>query len=208
MTTPPLELNVEIIDSTTAYKGFLSIKKIRLRHRLFNGDMSPVITRELMERGQAVAVLLYDQQLDAVVMVEQFRIGAIDDEKSAWLLELVAGVIEEGEQPEDVARRESIEEAGCQLHQIKLISNYYVSPGGCTEKIYIYFAQIDSRGLHGTIAGVATEYEDIRVRVLPWQKIEKMLNIGTINNAAAIIGLRWLQIQKLTNSIEPVQKNN
>jgi len=201
VTTPALKLNVEIIDSTTAYSGFLSIKKIRLRHRLYNGEMSPIITRELMERGQAVAVLLYDPQLDAVVMVEQFRIGAIDDENSAWLLELVAGVIEDGEQPEEVARRESMEEANCPLQQLELISNYYVSPGGCTEKIYIYFAQIDSQGLHGTIAGLATESEDIRVKVLPWHEVEKMLEVGTINNAAAIIGLRWLQIQKLTHAI-------
>jgi ADP-ribose pyrophosphatase len=134
-------------------------------------------------------------------MVEQFRIGAIDDENSAWLLELVAGVIEDGEQPEEVARRESMEEANCPLQQLELISKYYVSPGGCTEKIYIYFAQINSQGLHGTIAGLATESEDIRVKVLPWHEVEKMLEVGTINNAAAIIGLRWLQIQKLTHAI-------
>jgi len=198
---PPQQPNLEIVDSTIAYKGFLSIRKIQLRHRLYNGEMSPIITRELMERGQAVAVLLYDPERDAVVMVEQFRIGAIDDENSAWLLELVAGVIEEGEQPEDVARRESVEEAGIELNQLELISSYYVSPGGCSEKIHIYYAPINSHGLHDTIAGLATESEDIRVRVLPWQEIEAMLAQGGINNAAAIIAMRWLQIQKLTHAI-------
>lgn len=192
------KFNVKIVSSTPAYSGFLSIVKIRLRHRLFNGAMSAVITRELMERGQAVAVLLHDKQRDTVVMVEQFRIGALEDENSAWLLELVAGMIEDGELPEQVARRESMEEAGCELRQLQLIGRYYVSPGGCSEQIHLYYAEIDSSGLDGLIAGVAGESEDIRVHVLPWADIATMLDAGKINNATALIGLQWLRIEKLT----------
>lgn len=195
------QLNVEIVDSSFSYSGFLSILKISLRHRLFSGEMSPVITRELMERGQAVAVLLYDQHRDMVIMVEQFRIGAMKDQESAWLLELVAGMIEEGEQPEEVARRESMEESGCEIKKLELIGNYYVSPGGCSERIMLYYASIDSHGLDGVIAGVAHESEDIRVRVLPWAEVEAMLTAGKINNATALIGLQWLQIQKLSKRL-------
>lgn len=195
------QLNVEIVDSSFAYSGFLSILKVSLRHRLFSGEMSPVITRELMERGQAVAVLLYDQDRDTVIMVEQFRIGAMKDPESAWLLELVAGMIEEGEQPDQVARRESMEESGCEIKKLELIGNYYVSPGGCSERIMLYFASIDSHGLDGTIAGVVHESEDIRVRVLPWTEVEAMLTAGKINNATALIGLQWLQIKKLSNTL-------
>lgn len=195
------QMNVEIVDSSFAYSGFLSILKVNLRHRLFSGDMSPVITRELMERGQAVAVLLYDQQRDSVIMVEQFRIGAMKDPKSAWLLELVAGMIEDGEQPEEVARRESMEESGCEIKRLERIGTYYVSPGGCTEQIILYFASIDSHGLNGVIAGVDHESEDIRVRVLPWSEVEAMLTAGEINNATALIGLQWLKIQKLSNCL-------
>jgi ADP-ribose pyrophosphatase len=198
-TTSEPQLNVEIVDF--AYSGFLSILKVSLRHSLFAGGMSPVISRELMERGQAVAVLLYDQQRDAVIMIEQFRIGAIHDSNGAWLLELVAGMIEEGEQPEQVAQRESMEESGCEIKKLELIGNYYVSPGGCSEKIMLYFAAIDSHGLDGTIAGVDHESEDIRVRVLPWGEVETMLTAGEINNATALIGLQWLQIQKLANKL-------
>lgn len=200
-TTTEPQLNVEIVDSSFAYSGFLSILKVSLRHSLFAGGMSPVITRELMERGQAVAVLLYDQQRDAVIMVEQFRIGAMNDPKGAWLLELVAGMIEEGEQPEQVARRESKEESGCEIKKLELIGNYYVSPGGCSEKISLYFASIDSHGLDGSIAGVDHEAEDIRVRVMPWTEVEAMLTAGEINNATTLIGLQWLQIQKLANKL-------
>lgn len=195
------QLDVEIVDSSFAYSGFLSILKVSLRHRLFSGEMSSTITRELMERGQAVAVLLYDQQRDAVIMVEQFRIGAMKDPDGAWLLELVAGMIEEGEQPEDVARRESMEESGCEIKKLKLIGNYYVSPGGCNERIMLYFASIDSHGLDGKIAGVDHESEDIRVRVIPWTDVEAMLAAGKINNASTLIGLQWLQIQKLSNTL-------
>ncbi|MEA3464788.1 MAG: NUDIX domain-containing protein [Thermodesulfobacteriota bacterium] len=201
LTATEPQLNVEIVDSCFAYSGFLNILKVNLRHRLFNGEMSPIITRELMERGQAVAVLLYDQHHDAVIMVEQFRIGAMNDHRGAWLLELVAGMIEEGEQPEQVARRESMEESGCEIKKLELIGNYYVSPGGCTEKIMLYFALIDSQGLDGTIAGVDHEAEDIRVSVMPWLKVETMLAAGEINNATALIGLQWLQIQKLRNKL-------
>jgi len=199
-TTEP-QLNVEIVDSSFAYSGFLSILKVNLRHSLFAGGMSSIITRELMERGQAVAVLLYDQQRDSVIMVEQFRIGALKDPSGAWLLELVAGMVEEGEQPEEVARRESMEESGCTIKQIELIGNYYVSPGGCSEQIMLYYASIDSHGLDGSIAGVDHESEDIRVRVMPWVDVEAMLNAGEINNATTLIGLQWLQIQKLRNSL-------
>lgn len=200
-TTTKAKMNVEIVESSFAYSGFLSILKVSLRHRLFSGEMSPVITRELMERGQAVAVLLYDQQRDTVIMVEQFRIGAMHDSKGAWLLELVAGMIEEGEQPEEVARRESMEESGCEIKKLELIGNYYVSPGGCTEQIMLYFASIDSHGLDGVIAGVAHESEDIRVRVMPWNEVEAILKAGKINNATTLIGLQWLQIQKLSQAL-------
>lgn len=200
-TTTTPQLNVEIIDSDYAYSGFLNILKVRLRHSLFAGGMSPVITRELMERGQAVAVLLHDQQRDCVIMVEQFRIGAMNDPKGSWLLELVAGMIEEGEHPEQVARRESLEESGCEIKQLKQIGHYYVSPGGCTEQIVLYYAAIDSRGLDGTIAGVDHESEDIRVRAMPWADVERMLKTGEINNATTLIGLQWLHIQKLSHTL-------
>lgn len=194
-------MNVEIVDSSFAYSGFLSILRISLRHRLYSGDMSPLITRELMERGQAVAVVLYDQQRDTVIMIEQFRIGAMKDPKGAWLLELVAGMIEEGEQPEQVARRESMEESGCEIKKLHQIGSYYVSPGGCSEQITLYYASIDSHGLDETIGGVDHESEDIRVRVLPWIEVEAMLTAGEINNATALIGLQWLQIQKLSHRL-------
>src|ERR1700676_5091838 len=104
--------NVEIIEKTPRYKGFFEIVRYRFRHRLFAGGWSGEIVREVFERGHAVAVLPYDPAADAVVLIEQFRIGALVAGFAPWQREIVAGIIEKGEGPEDVARREAAEEAG------------------------------------------------------------------------------------------------
>ncbi|MBN2644583.1 MAG: NUDIX domain-containing protein [Desulfuromonadaceae bacterium] len=188
---------VEIVEREPVYRSFLTIERIRLRHSLFQGGLSPVITRELMERGQAVVVLLHDPQRDCVVLVEQFRIGALADEDGAWLLELVAGMIEEGESPHEVARRESREEAGREPHTLEYVGRYYPSPGGCSELIYLFYGEIDSRQLDETLAGATHEQEDIRVRVVPWPEVEQLLDSGRILNGSTLIGLQWLQLRKL-----------
>lgn len=187
---------IEIMENTEVYSGFLSILKIKLRHRLYNGEMSASITRELLERGQAVAVLLHDPDADSVVMIEQFRVGALDDPDSAWLLEVVAGVVEDGETLEDVARREAHEEAGCTPQELEYIGRYYLTPGGSSEQIHIFYAEIDSSGLHETLAGVEDESEDIRVMVKPWNKVVDMMDSGRIINATAMIALQWLRLRK------------
>lgn len=98
--------DVEIIARESLYRGFFSLNSYRFRHRLFNGEMSGEVKREIFERGHAAVLLPYDPQRDEVVLVEQLRIAAIDSAVSPWLLEMVAGMIEEGESVEEVARRE------------------------------------------------------------------------------------------------------
>ncbi|MCA1797148.1 MAG: NUDIX domain-containing protein [Geobacteraceae bacterium] len=191
---------IEILENTEVYSGFLSILKIKLRHRLYNGDMSPVVTRELLERGQAVAVLLYDPDADSVVLIEQFRVGALDDPYSAWLLEVVAGVVEKDESLQDVARREAQEEAGCTPQKLEYIGRYYLTPGGSSEQIHIFYAEIDSSGMHETLGGVEDEAEDIRVLVEPWSKVVELMDSGRINNATAMLALQWLRLRKCTES--------
>ncbi|HIJ29450.1 MAG TPA: NUDIX domain-containing protein, partial [Gammaproteobacteria bacterium] len=104
------------------------MEKYQLQHTLFDGGWSKPLSRELFERGHAVAVLLYDPKEDAVVMVEQFRIGALGHPDHPWFLEVVAGMVEEGESEEEVARRESVEEAGCRVGEMEFIARYWVSP--------------------------------------------------------------------------------
>ena len=147
------------------------------------------------DRGEAVCVLLYDPKREVVVLTEQFRIGALEDDRSPWLLELVAGMIESGEQPEDVARRESIEEAGCHIDALKPIHSYWVSPGGTNEKVHIFLGLVDSSILSG-IHGLEHENEDIRLVKLGIEEAFAAVKAGTINNAATLIALQWLELNR------------
>ncbi|TCP96941.1 ADP-ribose pyrophosphatase [Cricetibacter osteomyelitidis] len=187
--------DIEILNEEILYKGFFTLKKIQFRHKLFAGGMSDMVTRELLMKGRAAAVVAYDPQKDTVVLVEQVRIGAYDPDSpySPWLLELIAGMVEEGEEPEEVALRESEEEAGIEVHNLKYALSFWDSPGGQLERIYVYAGQVDSdkaKGLHG----LADEHEDIRVRVLKREQAYEWLCEGKIDNGIAVIGLQWLQL--------------
>jgi len=185
---------VEILDKTVCYDGFFRMERYRLRHRLFSGAWSRVLTRELFERGHAAAVLPYDPTLDAVVLVEQFRIGALEAPGGPWLLEIVAGVIDHpGESPEDVVRREAVEEANCQIQELVHIYDYFVSPGGTSECISLFCGKVDATGVGG-LHGLAAEEEDIRVIVVPFPEAIAQMHTGKINSAAPIIALQWLQL--------------
>lgn len=184
----------QILEKSTVRKGFLSIYKYRLKHRLFAGGWSQEFEREVMDRGHAVMVIPYDRARDELVVLEQFRIGALQQEESPWLLEFVAGMIDKPEEAaENVALRELDEEAGLQAEKLHYALTYLSTPGGCTEKISIYIAEVDSStaASHG---GLATENEDIKVHVLPRQQVMDLLEQGKINNAASVIGLQWLQL--------------
>ncbi len=184
--------DIERVDCETGYQGFFRLERYRLRHRLFAGGMSPLITRELFERGDAAAILLYDPLLDQIVLVEQFRIGALNATGGAWLYEIVAGIIEPGEEAEGVVRRESVEEAGCEVGRIEKICDYLVSPGGTSESISLYCGEVDSRGVGG-IHGLAHEGEDIRVFSVSYAGAMEMLMAGDLNSASPLMALMWLQ---------------
>lgn len=189
------DVTIDAIEDS--YSGFFRIRTYHLTHSLFIGGTSPTLKRELFERGEAVAVLLYDPAQQLVVLTEQFRIGALEDERSPWLLELVAGMVESGECIEDVARRETAEEAGCQFSDLIPICRYWVSPGGTNERIHVYCGLVDSTPLGG-IHGLQDEGEDIRLVKLPLADACSLLTTGEINNAATIIALQWLQLNHTT----------
>ena len=188
--------NVEILEKTLRYKGFFEIVHYRFRHRLFAGGWSGEIQREVFERGHAAAVLPYDPAADAVVLIEQFRIGALVAGLEPWQIEIVAGIIEEGELPEDVARRESQEEAGAAIGTLLPIYRYMVSPGGASESVQVYCGRVDSKGLGG-IHGLPEENEDIRVEVHPFAGAMAALDAGKITNAVTIIALQWLALNRV-----------
>ncbi|RWT29594.1 ADP-ribose diphosphatase [Enterobacter cloacae] len=189
--------DVEIIARETLYSGFFSMELYRFRHRLFNGEMSGEIRREIFERGHAAVLLPFDPVRDEVVLVEQIRIAAYDVSESPWLLEMVAGMIEEGESVEDVARREALEEAGLIVGRTKPVLSYLASPGGTSERLSIMVGEVDATTADG-IHGLADENEDIRVHVVSREQAYQWVEEGKIDNAASVIALQWLQMHYQT----------
>jgi ADP-ribose pyrophosphatase len=187
----------EVLDKTICYSGFFRMEKYRLRHELFAGGWSAEITRECLERGHAVAALLYDPALDRVVLLEQFRVGALEFPNGPWLLEIVAGIMDDpDETTEEVARRETVEEAGCEILDLIPICHYLVSPGGTSESITLFCGRVDTSTVASGVRGVATEHEDIQVHIVSRAEALDLLHAGRINSAAPIIALQWLELNQ------------
>lgn len=189
---------VEIVSDDRAFDGFFKIHTLTLRHRCFGGGEIE-ITREVFRRGNAVCVLLFDPEQDEIVLIEQFRAGAMakgeTETGSPWLLEPVAGIVEPGETVNDVAKRESQEEAGTVISDIIPITRYLPSPGGCDEYVELLCARVDSRQVGG-VHGLAEEGEDILVHSLPYNEVCELVRNGVIDNSATIIAVQWLQLNK------------
>lgn len=179
----------------TLFEKYFKLEEFHVSHELFGGGSSPVFTREIFERGTVVAVLPYDPGRGKVVLIEQFRAGALEDEETPWLIECVAGVIEPDESETDVAMRESVEEAGCNIERLETISRYYVSPGGTSEHCSLFCGIIDSEGVGG-IHGLPHEHEDIRVLVVDAAQAYDWVSEGKIRSSATIIALQWLQLNE------------
>ncbi len=172
------------------YNGFFKLEEYHVSHLLFMGGTSQIFAREVFERGDAVVVIPYDPVLDSVVLVEQFRAGALRTQNSPWLLEFIAGMFSEDESPVDVAIREAKEEANLSIEEkdIEHVMNYLSSPGGMSEEIHLFVAKVDSVE-SGGVFGLDEEQEDILVHVVPREKALGLLKQGSICNAATVIGL-------------------
>lgn len=193
--------DVKVIEKDRPFDGYFKIDRYTVQHRLFEGGWSEPFKREVFERGHAITVLLYDPDLDKLVLVEQFRIGAHaahistdwwDGEFSPWLVECVAGIIDEGETPEQVARREAKEEAGCIVTDIVPIQRVLASPGGSSETIFAFCGRVDASQAGG-FHGVEAEHEDIRVLAVPAAEAFEWLDRGRIVHSLSIIALQWFR---------------
>jgi len=190
-----MKYEFEILETEERYKGFLGLRAYRLRHSLFAGGESPTIVRERVESYRAASVLLYDPDLDQVVLIEQFRIGALENPGGPWVLEVIGGIIDGDEEPETVARREAMEEAGCEILELQPICDFMVSPGYSTERIYLFCGRVDASKAVG-IHGIDDEGEDIRVEVKAAEEAIGMLYGGRINSTSTIISIQWLALNR------------
>lgn len=180
----------KVVEQKTGFSGFFRLVIYRIKHELFAGGWSEAIEREVLQRGHAAAVIPYDASTDSTLLVEQFRVGALDNPRGPWLHECIAGIVEEGEAEEDVVRREALEEAGLKLGNLHYLTTYYPTPGGNSETIALYWAPCDLSGAGGHF-GLATEGEDIRATVVSMDRAMAMLDSGEINNSVTMILLLW-----------------
>ncbi len=186
-----MDKQFELLNKEVGFQGFFRVDVIEVRYTLFEGGWSKPLERELFQRGECVAAILYDAIRDQLVMIEQFRVGAINNSDSPWLLEIVAGAIEPGETPEQVAIRESQEESGCQVLELLLAHVFYTTPGGSSERIHLFCARVDSESAGG-VHGLKSEDEDIRVFVVSFEEAMQLLADGKIGSGIPLIGLYWL----------------
>jgi ADP-ribose pyrophosphatase len=184
--------DVEISSDEIVYDGFFKVREVRLRHRLFAGGWSDELSRELFVRDEAVGVVLYDPERDLIALVEQFRIGTLDGEDGPWCLEVVAGIIDTDETPEQVAIRELKEEADVVADRLEYICQYLASPGGSNERLHLYCGYCDLSQVAG-LHGLDSEGEDIKVHVFAAEQVFDQLYSGRFNNAATMIALQWLR---------------
>ncbi len=196
---------VSVHSVVTKYQGFFKMNEYSLQHKLFSGEQSQIFTREVFERGDAVVVMPYDAKQDKVLLIEQFRPGALRGDDSPWLLEFIAGMFDENETPIEVAIREAKEETNLAIFDNDLvpIMQYLSSPGGMSERIHLYLAHINSDLItDGAIHGLPEENEDILLHLVSRTHALALLAEGKITNAATIIGLQWLALNYQSLSIQ------
>ena len=187
--------DVEVIARDTVFQGTYRVDRYRLKHRTFAGGWSEELSREVFERKHAAALLPYDPVRDEVVLIEQFRAGAYAAGRDPWLIECVAGLIEEGETPEDVARRETLEETGLELLGLERVGGIFASPGAVSEFVDIFLGRVDAAGAGG-LHGLDREHEDIRVFARPVHEAIDLMSEGQILVGHTVVALQWLAIHR------------
>jgi ADP-ribose pyrophosphatase len=190
--SPPSHPDLDIVAADIAFARHLRIEVVRFKHRLFAGGWSGERVFDIVRRGGAVAVLLYDPDRDHVVLVEQFRLAALYAGRSPWQVEGVAGLVDTDETPEEVGRREAVEEADlAPIGKLVPIQCMLPASGTYDEIVWLFCGRVDSRGAGG-VHGLAEENEDIRVVVKTIPEIEAMLDAGQIESAHTVISLYGL----------------
>lgn len=204
----PTQQWVKILEQSEEYRFKLfRILRARLQFRRFDGEMSDPIIRISFDRGDSVGVLLYDARHDAVVLVRQFRYPvytrldtaqrAGDGAQQAWLLEAVAGVQDKGRTITEVGNAELLEEAGYRISgDLRPITSFYPSPGGTSERIHLFWAEVDAQKRTAKGGGIAAEGEDTQIVVLPLGEAMDMIATGEICDAKSIIALQYLALHK------------
>ena len=177
----------------SVYHGFFSVEEHDLTYQKFNKEQSNVVTRSTIVSSDAVIVLPYDPVNDRILLIEQFRVGPyIKGDENPWVLEPIAGLIDEGETPESAGIREAQEEAHLEIKRLELVSRSYPSPGISTEFFHQYIGIVELPGSSNLIAGLSSENEDIRRHIFEYEQFFEMIESGKVKVGPLILLGLWL----------------
>jgi ADP-ribose pyrophosphatase len=186
---------VEVLGQEWLSQGFMKLAKFTVQHERFGGGMIGPFTREIVLRTTAVGVLPYDPIADKILLIEQFRLAAHLAGMPAWQREVIAGISDKDETPEELARREAIEEANCKVTDLVEMTRFLLSPGMSNEVLILYCGRMDSSQATG-VHGLATEHEDIRSTLFDAKEIPALIEHGTTGNGPLTLALYWMQANR------------
>jgi len=191
-----MRVEVKEVQEDYNYKNFFKILRAHVRHEKFDGTMSEEVERLVFERGNSVGVLLYDAEQDTVLLTKQFRYPAYTHNGPGWLIEIVAGVQDNGRDAISVAHSELVEELGYRIDRLQLLCRFYLSPGGSSEQMHLYLGYLHHAERVGSGGGLASEHEDIQLFEVPLLRALKMIQLGEIRDAKTIIALQQVSLLK------------
>ncbi|MBG6129694.1 ADP-ribose pyrophosphatase [Aquimarina sp. EL_43] len=186
-------MNYKILDEDLVYDGFLKIKKAVVTHDRFHKSTPVTYSREMVDRGDSVAILLYEKDTNHLILINQFRYPTTKND-NGWLIEIPAGGLEENEDPVACAIRETEEETGYQVNDLRHITTFYATPGGSSERMYLYYAEVSEKDKIYIGGGLKEEEEDIELCKYHISEIDDLLISGKVNDAKTIIALQWFKI--------------
>jgi nudix-type nucleoside diphosphatase (YffH/AdpP family) len=183
---------VEIHSSRRIFDGFFKIQEADLAYERFDGTMTPPLKRLVFERGDSVAAIVYHREEKRLLFLRQFRYPTYE-KGPGWLTEVVAGMQEHGEPAEEALRREIVEELGFEVSHLEPITIFYVSPGGSSERIILFYAEVNAAGKVGPGGGLLEENEDIVTVSWSPAELAEAVAARQIQDAKTLIGILWFQ---------------
>ncbi len=190
-----MNYTVQVLKREEVFRKFFRIEEVTLRHERFNGSMSDEMKRLVLNRGDSVALLLVERESQTVLLCEQFRMPTYGPDGSGWIVELPAGVVEDGEDPQECARREAVEEIGYSVGALERVASVFLSPGGSSERIHVFYAEVSAADRVADGGGLASEHEDIRLIRMPVAEAWRRCAAGEINDAKTVLAIQWLQLR-------------
>ncbi|WP_051477542.1 NUDIX domain-containing protein [Aquimarina pacifica] len=190
----PSSMNYSILEEEIVYKGFFTIKKAKISHDSFGEDTTVICSREVLDKGDCVAILLYEKDTERLIFINQFRYPTRRN-GNGWLEEIPAGAVDDGEEPKMSVAREVREETGYIISDPEHIITFYATPGSSSERTILYFSEVSSHDKIFDGGGLSQEGEDIQLCKYPISKIDTLLQSS--NDAKSIIALQWFKLNKM-----------